>query len=85
MLVELFIFNKCLLAELFVFVTIQMSSSSETERDGSESKEDDLFNMRVMELLRQYQMNISLTACFVNNYYSTYHDKNGCISLLPIA
>ena len=45
-----------------LFATIQMSSS-ESDMDGSESEDDELFDMRVMQLMRQNQSNLSLTAC----------------------
>lgn len=46
-------------------------SSSETERDSSESDEDDdSYDMRIMDLVKQHQMNLFLTAWFVNNRLS---------------
>ena len=50
-----------------------MSSSSS---DSADSEDDDTHTLRCMQLQRQIQFNISLTACLLGTYYSTYHDKN---------
>lgn len=51
-------------------------SSSKSELDASESEYDELLHIRVMQIMRQNQMNLSLTACLLNNYFTAYHDKN---------
>src|SRR6266498_3555993 len=52
---------------------VQISSSSS---DSVDSEDYDTHTLRCMRLQRQIQSNISLTACLLGTYYSTYHDKN---------
>jgi hypothetical protein len=48
-------------------------SSSESERDSSDSEDHDL---RVMEAIKENQNTIHLAASFLSWYYASYIDKN---------
>jgi hypothetical protein len=48
-------------------------SSSESDKDGSNSEEDDL---RVMQMITKNQNNVVLDASFMSWYYAIYIDKN---------
>jgi hypothetical protein len=48
-------------------------SSSESERDSSDSEDHDL---RVMEAIKENQSTIYLAASFLSWYYASYIDKN---------
>jgi hypothetical protein len=50
-------------------------SSSESERDSSDSEDHDL---RVMEAIKENQSTIHLAASFLSWYYASYNDKNEC-------
>ena len=60
---------------LTILFTIQISSSN-SDMEGDDSEDEDIYTMRCMQLQRQIQTNLCLTACIMDNYYSTYHDKN---------
>jgi hypothetical protein len=53
-----------------------MSSSSESDVDDNSSEEDEMFDVRVMQLMIQNQTNICLTINLLCNYFFTYFDKN---------